>query len=141
MLGPFLRQLATVATEYDDYWEPELQGLNCKDMFLATHPFFENPEALYDLSHDETEKYIKYDKFLLQWGENFDRWTLSVVVRNEICKFLWFSDWTTKRENNPDFKNGIKCTDVPIKDVQAVYKEVCALIPDEYWPRSLKKIG
>ncbi len=138
LLAPFINSLYRVALKNEDLWLNELEGLNCRQVFLTTNPFYNNPDKFYDLAVAEQEKLTRFDKFLFNWGENFDRWHLQVIVRKNICKFLWIQP-TAYATNTYEARNNIQCFDVPLAMVQEVYYELGNLIPEKYWPSTALK--
>ena len=103
-------------------------------------PFSNDHDRFYELDKETQASYVKYDKFLIHFGENFDNWTLTCVINKDISKFLWVH--TPKRDNDSfEVRNNIKCFDVPHKVVKDAYIEFCRSIPDESWPMFIKKVN
>lgn len=139
IMGPFIGTLMDIALHSDKYWDEELKGLDDKDIFYTIHPFYNNPDGFYDLSDEEAKKYYKYDKYLMGWGENFDDYTISIVDKKELCLFIWV--YTPNRDDdNFEVRNNIKSFEVPLLEIQEVYRQFCTLIPNEYWPKRLVKL-
>src|SRR5690606_22721956 len=109
--------------ENGDFWDDELEGLNCKETFLTINPFIDNFEAYMLLNDEEAAYYSTYNKYRLGWGENFDKWMLNVVVKDDICMFLWYLFRNPDGSENEDY-NTVQCFKVPLSEVQEVYKEV-----------------
>lgn len=139
ILAPFINSLSRIALSSDKFWEEDFAGKSCKDILLAISPFFYNPEDFFDLSNEEQERLQKFDKYLFQWGENFDAWAIYVVVKDTVCKFLWVK---IQKENEDLNVHGhsIQCFEVPLLEVRDVYKQLCDIIPNECWPSFMKKI-
>lgn len=139
ILSPFIRSLMRIALKYQALWFDELNGLECKELFYLINPFYNNPDEFYNLTFEEQGNYIKYDIFNFQFGENFDQWILRPIVKNDICKFLWVQ--IPKGDNDTyETRNNIQCFDIPLKNVQKVYRDLCNLIPNQYWPSTLEKL-
>lgn len=139
ILGPFIGGLERIVIKHQELWYEELEGLKCKELFYKVFPFYNEPDQFYELSDEEQESYSKYDTFIFHFGENFDDWVITSVVRDNICKFLWVH--TPRRDNDTyEVRNNIRCFDVPLKDVQKVYIQLCELIPDQYWPTLVEKL-
>ncbi len=137
LLGPFIRSLHRIIFHKGDFWDPELQGLDCKKIFLTITPFFENDDDFHNVSSDYIDKVIKNDKYLMFWGENFDKWILKVVIHDEICTFLWYSFYDNNGLRINENVNLIKCKKIYLSDVVDIYKQLKNIIPVEYWPNLL----
>ncbi len=136
VFSPFIRSMQRIAVEPHELWFEELDGLGCKEMFNKVFPFFHEPHLFYELSDEEQDMYCKYDTFIFNFGENFDSWAITSVFSGKACKFLWLKN--PKIDN--EILNNIQCFDVPYTDVQEVYRQFCKLIPNKYWPTSIKKL-
>jgi hypothetical protein len=136
ILAPFIRSLMRISIKYQELWYEEFEGLECEELFNKVFPFHDNPNDFYDLNAKDQEYYIRYDRFIFEFGENFDNWLLTSIVRKDNCKFIW----AYLKESTDDFKTkSIKCFDVPLQYVQGIYRELCRLIPDSNWPTFIKK--
>lgn len=134
-LGPFLKSLRIVSEESEQFWDDELEGLNCRETFLFINPFIDNFEAYTKLSREDAKYYDEIEgRYRFMWGENFDGWMLNVVIKDGICMFLWFLFRNPDGSENEDY-NTVQCFKVPLSEVQDAYREVYAMIPDEYWKR------
>jgi hypothetical protein len=117
LLAPFLNSFENLAENYETLWDNDLVGLDCRQIFLTIVPDYFAPDAFYDLSPKDQESLTRFDKYLFQWGENFDSWILRIVYRDGICKFLWA---------HPTAPNDIHCHDVKLEDVLKVYNDISA---------------
>jgi len=133
LLAPFLRSLRTIALKYREFWLDELMGLDCHQIYLTIHPFYNDPDNFFSLSETEMDELTRFDKFLLTWGENFDSWGLSLTCRDEVYKFMWVHSPNGK-EDSFEVRNDVKCFDVAFRQVQDVYQELLNIIPKEAWP-------
>jgi hypothetical protein len=79
------------------------------------------------------EELVRFDKFKLSWGENLDNWSINVVYKNEMCKFLWFYRSGNSNEHCM-VRGNVKCFDVKLGDVQSVYNKLKEILPIEIWP-------
>lgn len=135
-LWPFLQSLCIIAEESGQFWDYELEGLNCKETFFTINPFFGKYDEYMNLSDEEAANYEKYEKYKFVWGENFDQWKMSVVINDEYCTFFWLPYWNEDGSKNNDYNDYVKvlqCFKVPLSEVQSAYREVYAMVPDEYW--------
>ena len=139
ILGPFIGSLMRVAIKSQGLWFKEFEGLDCREIFTTINPFYGDPDKFYDLPGDQQEKYTKYDIFLFQFGENFDNWLLYPIVKGEMCKFIWRM-YVHSKSDNTEVHNQIHCFDVPLRDIQEVYRQFCRLVPDQYWPTMIEKL-
>jgi hypothetical protein len=80
------------------------------------------------LSISEQKKLEYLDHYLLSWGENFDNWTIRVIVNENNCKFLWVF-------NND---NMIQCFDIPLKEVEDIFEKLYTYVSKKYWPTLVK---
>lgn len=140
VLGPFINSIGRLVTESNTLWEPEFKGLNCQEIFYRITPFYnEDLSKFWTLTEVEQDALVSFDKYLFGWGENFDDWTLRVVVDNEVCKFMYV--YTPNRDaDSYEVRNNIQCFNVYKNEVQLVYAEICKLIPEPYWLRMIKRI-
>ena len=132
---PFVNSLHRIANQHNDLWLDELTDLEGYQLYLTIHPCYNDPESFYDLPDEEQEELERFDKFLLSWGENFDSWGLSVVCKEDTCKFLWV--YVPKRDDEPyEVRNNIQCFKVSIEAVQQAYNELISIVQpfeDEFW--------
>jgi len=133
LVAPFLRSLRRVALKHNEFWENELDGLNCYQLFLAIHPFYNNPDDFYSLAEIEMNALLKFDKFLIFWGENFDAWALTIVYKDASLTFLWRYS-PNGNEDSYETRNDIKCFDVALSEVKEVYNKLVDVLPREIWP-------
>lgn len=122
-LWPFFISIQRIANDSGKLWLDELEGLSCIEAFGQISPFFDNPEAFYDLTDKESSALVKYDRFLFHFGENFDDWDIKVIVRNETCRFLWVSLIADKNEGGSNAQNA-NCCDVPLSLVRDVFSQM-----------------
>ena len=128
-----------MALDSGELWDPELKDLNCQESFYKIRPLYNDFSRFYTLTDTEQKAVEYFDKYLFEWGENFDDWTLLVIVRGSICKFLYVH--TSNRDNDTyEVKNEISCFNVNKEEVQLAYSELCMLIPERYWPVMIKRI-
>ena len=126
VLAPFVRSMYRIATEHDMFSLDEIERLDCKKTYSIIHPFYLNPDAFFDLTSSEQVSYFKYDKFLLDWGENINSYGLTMVFSAGICKFIWDADSEKTREAcNFDL---IICHEVPVLEVMDVYSELKTIL-------------
>ena len=137
VLAPFIGSLMRIAIGYQELWYDEFEGLECEALFNEIFPFYNRSDDFYALTSEEQKYYTRYDIFIFEFGENFDNWMVTSVVTKNICKFLWVDG---KEIGTDKGSKRIKCFDVPLEDVQKVYKELCKLIPDKYWPTLIEKL-
>jgi hypothetical protein len=138
ILSPFLNSLMRITLKHQQLWLEELNGLNCKQLYDKISPFHDNPDVFFELTEEEKDEYVKYDVFIFQFGENFDQWVLHPIVRNNTCKFIWSFPSTHKKFKSGD--NNLNCFDVPLTVVYQAYKDLCELIPGNYWPILVERI-
>lgn len=132
VLGPFMSSLMRIANNPEYFWVSELEGLNSKEAFLKSHPFWFDPDSFSDATEEEIDNAIKYDAFLMQWGENFDQCVLTVIIRNEECTFFY-------NRNRIQHIDEIKFIRVPLRNVRDVYEKLYTAIPSVNWPSKLPK--
>lgn len=137
LLVPFINSIYRIANQYEEFWLPELEGLDCYQIYMTIHPFYNNPDDFYDLNEHEQEKLIRFDKFQLFWGENFDAYGLNMVYRNNRCEFLWHPS-TLNKPNDLEIRNTILCYEVDLKEVQYCYNELIKILPRELFPTWIK---
>lgn len=122
----------------EELWLSELDNLNCKDIFYTIIPCYNNPDSFFDLSREEQNRLIKFDKFLFEWGDGFADWNLRVVVNKGKCKFIWVHT-PLRDDDSYEVRNNIKCFDVDLIVVKNIYNELVKFIPDELWPSLIPK--
>ncbi len=137
-LAPLLNSLNRIVERKSNLWDNELGKLNCKEIFYKIIPFYNNPNSFYDLSIEEQESFIKFDKYIFDWGDGFNDWILRVLVKKDICKFLWVHT-PLGDEDSFSVRNDIKCFDVAMSEIELVYNEFITLVPEEAWPTLIKK--
>jgi Immunity protein 42 len=140
ILGPFIGSLARVISYSNSLWNPQFEGLNCEEIFYTIDPVFDDPDSFYDLPDAEQEALEQLDIFSFAWGENFDDWVIYVIVKDELCKMIWFYD-PDRGLGNKKAKGSVQCFEVPLADIKNVYRSMCNLIPDRYWPTLIKKLA
>jgi hypothetical protein len=138
LVGIFLRSMYRIARQYETFWVEELEGLNCKELFLTIHPNYNDTDSFYDLPEEEQARLTQFDKFLINWGENFADWILSVIYKNGLCKFLWVCI-PLRGDDSYEVRNNIQCFDVKLEQVQEVYNDLIKIIPDKDWPSLIPK--
>lgn len=138
ILASFISSIMRIAIRYKTLWLDELSDLSIADLFYTINPFFTEPKKFYDLTYVDQEKYVKYDRFRFEFGENFDDYMINPVVKENICTFLWVTNLSTV---DSSFKSdSIQSFDVKLETIQNVYKDLCEQIPDQYWPTMIEKI-
>jgi len=139
-LSAIIRALHTITNSPDKFWLPELNNLTCKEIFYTITPFYNSPNEFFELSPKEQEEYIKYDIFLSEWGDAFNDWDIKTIINNGICKFLWV--YTPLGDDDSyEVRNDIQCFDVSFEYMQEIYRGIERLIPVEYWPTMIPRIG
>lgn len=136
LLAPFLNSMYRISRKHDTFWLDELEGLSCYETYLTMHPFYNNPDEFFDLPEEDQDALIRFDKFLLEWGENFDQWGVVVTYKNDECTFLWVNNGLRKTFEQ---KNDIRCAKAKLSDVQKVYDELTKTIPEKDWPALIPK--
>lgn len=131
-LNSTIHTIARIALNYEKFWDDELEGLDDIQIFNTINPFYHNPDDFYDLTYEEQDEYIKYDKYILSWGSGFNSTSPNVVVKDGICTFLWVehklgSDGSYLPTSNED----IRVCRVSLKEIQAIFDQLCILLPEE----------
>lgn len=137
ILSAFINTLANIVYEHKSLWEHEFEGLSCKEIFYRIHPFYNNPEGFFDLSDSEQRSLERYDKFLFQWGESFDNWTLRVVVKDSECNFLWVHA-PDRDFDTYEVRNNVKCGTVGLNQVIDGFNKLQTMVPDHDWPEVVR---
>lgn len=133
-LATFLHSLYRISEQYEDFWLDEFIGLNCSMVFQLVHPFYNQPNEFYDLEDEAQEALIKYDKFLMQWGENFDKWILIVTYYDDKYTFIWYE---IKINGEPLVESEIFCCEIEFTVIQDIYKNLRKLISEDIWPSDI----
>lgn len=127
LLGPFINSLYRVSEKYESFAFQPGEKQDCRQLFLGIHPLFEDPDAFFDLSEAEQDAQIPFDRFLIEWGENFDQVHLSMIYENNSCTFLW-ADEKEPHDHKRDYT--YHCSKVPLQTVQNVYRELRSILTD-----------
>src|SRR5688572_12925121 len=89
ILGPFIQSLMRITVKHKSFWNEKFNGVSCEEVFYKIYPFYNEPDSLLTLSSEELEKYESFENFSLYFGENFDNWSINLLVRSELCTFIW----------------------------------------------------
>ncbi len=131
LIAPFFGSLKRLAVSYNKLWLDELAGLSCLETFLKINPFYIDPNRFYDLSESEQESLVRFDKFILDWEENFNNWDINSVYCDNGIKFLWI--WR-KHEyvERSRYLNELQFHNVKLEIIQDIYTSLSFLIPKVY---------
>ena len=61
------------------------------------------------------------------------------MIYKDICKFIWARS-VNETNSNDEVRNEIKFALINLTEVIDVYKKICNLIDDEFWPQNIPKI-
>jgi hypothetical protein len=121
ILWPFFNSIRRIINNSNSLWFDEFDGKNCVEIFYTIHPFYGNPDDFWNLTSDKQKRLDKYDIFYFFWGENFDRYIINTVIRNDVCQFSWTSG--TKEVD-------IACFSIQMAIIRDCYKVMIELFPN-----------
>ncbi len=128
-LSPLFQTFQWVVKNKKMLWLPELENLECWEIFFKVNPTINDPDSFFDLSEIEQDKQCIYDRFIFNFGDSFSDWAYTIVCKENQCKFLWAYN-PNRIENDFYTKDIIECYDVNMSEIEEIYLQLKEFFPN-----------
>lgn len=119
-LSAIHRSLERLISKSGNFYEEGFLSKSANEVLLMMIPNLYNPEKKFpDFSDEEQARLIKYDKYLFNFGENYDSTILRIYATNGLYNFIWRSDSDT------EVQHGV----VTLQDLKKVFDELAKRFP------------
>ncbi len=125
----------------EDFYEPEFiplldlkQESKAKEILLQMSPHFYNPMGFYDLTDDEQNELVKFDKYIVNFSECFDDFVIRHFKYKEEIFFIWkLGNHLNKHYfKYDDYGYDIKIGKVSAKDLSIVLEKFQVKVQEEF---------